>query len=90
MHAIGEVHDTPLSSLWRAGLGVRAIRHRAPFHISASVLSRSAGDGLAPAPRLASPTAMQNLAEVHETPARVRLCGAGIGPGTGSACQVRR
>ena len=44
---------------------------------------------MALAPRLASPTAMQNVAEVHETLASTRVCGTGLSRGTGSACQVR-
>jgi hypothetical protein len=89
VHAVGDVHDTPRSSLSREGLGVWTIRHRDPSHASASVLSRNAGDGRAPAPRLQSPTAMQNLAEVQQTPLRLRFCGAGLGTSSGSARQVR-
>src|SRR6516225_535992 len=44
---------------------------------------------MALAPRLASPTAMQNRAVAHETAARVRVCGTGIGLGTRSACHTR-
>ena len=32
---------------------------------------------------------MQKAAEVQETLARTRVCGAGLSRGTGSACQVR-
>ena len=65
------------------------IRHRDPFHRSVSVMSRYVGDGMALAPRLASPTAMQNRAVTHETAARVRFCGTGVGRGTRSARHVR-
>jgi hypothetical protein len=44
---------------------------------------------MALAPRLESPTAMQNRAVAHEIAARVRVCGTGAGPGTRSACHVR-
>src|SRR6185437_2044951 len=43
---------------------------------------------MAVAPRLASPTAMQNRAVAHETAATVRLCGAGVGRGRCSTCQT--
>src|SRR5215468_7109038 len=44
---------------------------------------------MAVAPRLSSPTAMQNRAVAHETAARVRSCGTGVGRGIRSACQAR-
>jgi len=44
---------------------------------------------MAVAPRLASPTAMQNRAVAHDTAARVRLCGTGAGRATRAACQAR-
>src|SRR5215472_12838178 len=44
---------------------------------------------MALAPRLASPTAIQNRAVAHETAARVRVCGTGVGLGTRSACHIR-
>jgi hypothetical protein len=87
--AVGEGHDTPLSRLAWAGLGAGMIRHRDPFHRSVSVASRYVGDGMALAPRLASPTAMQNRAVTHETAARVRFCGTGVGRGTRSARHAR-
>jgi hypothetical protein len=40
VQAVGDVQDTPLSSLARDGLGVTTIRQRDPFHIAASVMSR--------------------------------------------------
>src|SRR5579863_1660888 len=89
MHAVGEGHDTPLNWLAGAGLGAGMIRHRDPFHCSASVRSRYDADGMAVAPLLASPTAMQKLTVAHETAARVRFCGAGRGRGIRSGCQER-
>lgn len=43
---------------------------------------------MAAAPRLASPTAMQNRAVAHEIAASVRSCGTGSGRGTRSARQA--
>jgi len=86
---VGEGQDTPLNSLEWVGLGAGMSCHRDPFHRSASTVSRKDGDGMARAPRLASPTAMQNRAVAHETAARVRVCGTGAGLGTRSACHVR-
>jgi hypothetical protein len=52
VHAVDEVHDTPRNWLCREGVAVRTIRHRDPFQVSASGLSRNAGEGRAPAPRV--------------------------------------
>src|SRR5580704_8288610 len=76
-HAVGAGHDTPVTLPAWDGSGVRRIRHGDPFHRSASVLSRYDGDGLALAPRLSSPAAMQNRGVAHEIAARVRFCGTG-------------
>ena len=60
MHALAEVHETPLRPLPLAGVGVRWIAQRAPFHRSASVLF----------PLPLPPTAVQAFADLHDTPAR--------------------
>src|SRR5262249_61813458 len=54
---VGDGQDTPVNRLAWVGLGAGMIRHRDPFHRSASAVSREAGDGMAVAPRLSCATA---------------------------------
>jgi hypothetical protein len=61
MHAVGEVHDTPLRELNAAGgFGVGWIVHFVPFHCSATVAATPR--------RLELPTAVHAVGEVHDTP----------------------
>ena len=63
VHALGELHDTPYSTLSCAplGTGVAWIAQLLPFQSSANVTT-------APLLFVKSPTAMHELAEVHDTP----------------------
>src|ERR1700730_10253429 len=64
MQALAEPHDTPDRTLpllpGSLGLGVGGMDHEVPSQASASVT-------WTPGPVLASPTAVQALAEVHDT-----------------------
>jgi hypothetical protein len=81
MHDIAEVHDTPLKPLSWACLGVGEgwIDQRDPFQRSTSVKYLWLGV------RLVSklPTAVHDLADVHDTPSKsvppLACCGAGVG-----------
>ncbi len=69
VQAVGEVHDTPLKPA-PGTLGVCWIDQAVPFHASASV----------ELPESVVPTAMQNVAEVQETPtSELRLAPEGLG-----------
>jgi hypothetical protein len=67
-------HDTPpkLTPGGPAGLGVAWIRHRVPFHRSAKVLALGVK-------ALETPTAVQDEADVHETPEKPPGGRAGVG-----------
>jgi hypothetical protein len=65
VHAVAEVHDTPLRSP-PVGLGVASIAHVFPFQASASV---------PPGP---APTAVHAVADVHDTPLRSPPVGLGV------------
>src|SRR6202035_2490116 len=63
VHALAELHDTPLSALVRAafGLGVVWIDQLVPFQPSATVAALAASEP-------EDPTAVHALAELHDTP----------------------
>src|SRR5262249_56113163 len=67
VHARGEVHDTLVRLAWLgfAGLGVGWIDHNVPFHASASVRTLSR-----PPKTPEYPTAVQAVADVHDTEAK--------------------
>ena len=58
---VGDVHDTEKSALNVAGLGVLTAVQVVPFHWAATVVS------VVLAALLSSPTAMQFVAEMHDT-----------------------
>jgi hypothetical protein len=70
MHALAEVHDTPVSLLPIVPGGVRicSMDQEVPFHASATA-------------RPSDPAAVQALAAVQDTPLSVALPGAGTGSG---------
>jgi len=78
MQALDEVHDTPARVAWLGlvGLGVGWIDQEVPFHDSARV-RRLPGPPNSPA----NPTAVQALADVHDTPDSPLTwsCGLGVG-----------
>jgi hypothetical protein len=63
MHALGDPHDTPRSTLAEAdaGLGVAWMLHVVPFQCSASV-------GRAPVLAMREPTAVHDAGAMHDTP----------------------
>jgi hypothetical protein len=81
---VAEVHDTPDRKLSFVGFGVGTIDHFFPFHASASVNVWADTDCGWPASfPLLLPTAVQAVAEVHDTPARVLpVVPVGLGVGT--------
>jgi hypothetical protein len=60
VHAVAELHATPLSEPLPAGSGTGRIVHATPFHASAS------GVGISLPPTGEVPTAMHALAEVQD------------------------
>jgi hypothetical protein len=83
VHAVVEVHDTPFSRLLVApvGLGTVWIDQVVPFQ-------RSAKGTMLPALPRADPTAMQAVAEVHDTPLRSALSVTPMGLGVAWTDQV--
>ena len=67
VHAAADVHATPIKKPSPAWLGVAWMRHRVPFHRSASV------------PAFEAPTAVHDDADVQDTPFRVPPPSDGLG-----------
>jgi hypothetical protein len=82
MHAVAELHETA-SSAARRFPGERGcvVDHALPSHRSAN------GRNPAPVPRDTRPTAMQALAELHDTPLKLVRVAPG-GSGIGATVQV--
>jgi hypothetical protein len=72
VHAVFDAHESPSSVLKPAGLGVRSIDQRRPFHRSANVArSRSL--------LVSYPTAVHAVFDVHASPSSVlTLAGLGV------------
>lgn len=77
VQAVPEAHDTPerMLSPIAVGLGVGWVVHLEPFQRSAN------GTDTKLLLLLEAPTAVQDAVEVHDTPARELLMGAGFGVG---------
>ncbi len=79
---VAEVHDTEKSALNVAGLGVATLVQVVPFHWAATVVSA------VPAAFWSSPTAMQFVAEMHDTELSSTRSPEAPGSGTVRAVQV--
>ena len=82
VHELAELHDTAFSSLDSAPLGTRVcwIAQLVPFQRSANIVA-------VPLEVKDSPTAIHELAEVHDTPSSWLLC-APLGRGAASSTQL--